>query len=527
MKETIKINLNAQLFDLDKDAYERLKRYLDSLELKFGKGTENAKEIIEDIESRIAELLNQKLTINKQVVSLTDITEIIEKLGTADEMGTPEENTETQSKSEFSDEAAANPRKRIYRDIDHSIIGGVAAGLANYFGIDSVWVRILFIVFTFFNLALIPFFHLSGIGLIAYLILWIIVPPARTTAQKLEMEGKPVNIDTIYESVNKEFGKVKTGMKNYSGSQEFRNTESALREIIRIFGQILLVFVKVIGAIIGVTLVIVLIFIFLSIIFGGFSIASLGIFDHFNFPELWNWQSLSLIAICTILVIFIPIIGISIKFIRWVFGLPAQNQIVSVVAATIWVIAVISLIVLLVNSDSHKLFRDNIRTNHTLNAPSGKPLYIEIKNPGMKMEYFEHYQIFNLDFYWNEDREIFMNEPELKISLSNDSLCHLQITKEYYHFEVGKVPDKYSSIAYYNWEVSDSVLLLDKYYTSDDEEIYRIPVVKLTLFIPEGKTIKYSDKIAELIISDKEDSSQLYAGNYTMKMTLNGLENLK
>jgi phage shock protein PspC (stress-responsive transcriptional regulator) len=519
MKETIKVNLNGQLFDLDNDAYERLKKYLNSLERKFGKNTTNGKEILEDIEARIAELLNSKLGSNRQVVILLDIEEIIGKLGTADEMDDAAEPLANANQSYENTEQPVGSRKRMYRDVDHKIIGGVCSGLGNYFNIDPIWMRLIFVGLFFL--------HLSGV--LIYIILWIAIPAAVTTAQKLEAQGKAVNIGTISESVNREFSNVKSGMKNFSNSQEYRNAESALHEILRVIGEILLVAVKVIGAIVGVSLVIALLFVILSLIFGGFSLASLGVFHHIHFPGFWNWQSLSLLAICLILVICIPIIALFVKFVRWIFGLPGQNQIISVFGATIWVLALISIIVLLSNNQNRGLFRDNVKSSYTISAPAANTLYLSMNKPEKWKDEYKHYQIFDFDFFWDDNKDEYLNEPELFIKKSNDGNCHLEVQRDFYHFEVGEVPDNLDKIARYDWIVNDSVLVLDKFYSSEDDEVYRLPKITLILYVPEGKTIQVSDDVVALLNKSqiKGIISFHSSGNVKLKVTSTGLEKIK
>jgi phage shock protein PspC (stress-responsive transcriptional regulator) len=197
MKETIKINLNGQLFDLDNDAYERLKNYLESLKSKFGASPDEAKEILEDIESRIAEILQEKLFEAKQVITLADINEIISLLGTAEDIEEPESEEESNARST---KAQYKSSKRFYRDPQNRVFGGVCSGLSAYFNVDPIWIRLLFVFLFFANLA----------GLIIYVVLWIVIPPAHSTGQRLEMQGKKVTINDIEDSVKKEYEKVKT-----------------------------------------------------------------------------------------------------------------------------------------------------------------------------------------------------------------------------------------------------------------------------------------------------------------------------
>ncbi len=151
---------------------------------------------------RISELLSEKLLSDKHVIGLKEIDEVIAV------MGQPEDYIiEDDSKAE-SNYQAYKKSKKLYRDKDKGVIGGVAAGLSHYLGIDVVWIRVILLLF-FFGF---------GTGILAYIILWIATPEAVTTSEKLEMTGEPVNISSIKNKVSEEFDNVTNKSKIYSSS---------------------------------------------------------------------------------------------------------------------------------------------------------------------------------------------------------------------------------------------------------------------------------------------------------------------
>jgi phage shock protein PspC (stress-responsive transcriptional regulator) len=194
MKITLSINLGGFSFNIDEDAYSELKRYLKNLELHFA-GEESSSEILSDIESRMAELFRTKLTSYKQVITIEDVNSVISVLGTPEDIS---EKEGTSARDKFSSPGY----HRMYRDPDHRMIGGVCAGMAAYWNMDPWIVRLIFVVITM----------LGGLGLLIYLILYIVLPEAKTTAQKIEMKGEPVNINNIKDSVKKEFDTVRKNM---------------------------------------------------------------------------------------------------------------------------------------------------------------------------------------------------------------------------------------------------------------------------------------------------------------------------
>jgi phage shock protein PspC (stress-responsive transcriptional regulator) len=194
MKLTVSINLRGYFFNIDEDAYAELKGYLRSLERHFAT-EESYSEILSDIETRIAEIFRTKLTTYKQVITIEDVSQAISVMGTPEDFS---ENDKKTTKEKFS----SSGYHRLYRDPDNRIIGGVCAGIGAYWDIDPVIVRIIFVLLTF----------IGGIGALVYIILYIALPEARTTAQKIEMHGEPVNIHNIKETVKKEFNEVRKKM---------------------------------------------------------------------------------------------------------------------------------------------------------------------------------------------------------------------------------------------------------------------------------------------------------------------------
>jgi phage shock protein PspC (stress-responsive transcriptional regulator) len=191
MKVTVNINLGGYAFNVDEDAYERLRQYMKTLEKEFSSES-SAAEIMTDIEGRIAELFKMRLNSYKQVITMKDVEEVMAILGTPEAI----------SGSGTSEERPPRSQRRIYRDPDRRIIGGVCAGLGAYFNWDPIIWRVLFGALVL----------AGGFGFALYLILWIVLPEAKTTAQKLEMRGDPVTIENIKESVKEEFETVKKKM---------------------------------------------------------------------------------------------------------------------------------------------------------------------------------------------------------------------------------------------------------------------------------------------------------------------------
>ncbi|MGE0090848.1 MAG: PspC domain-containing protein, partial [Bacteroidales bacterium] len=196
---TVTINLGGFIFHIDDDAYQILHSYLIAIERQFANETDS-KEIISDIESRLAELFTETLGNKKDVISKDDVAKVIAIMGEPHDFSVEDEQDNQSKRKNMTNYQTT---KRLYRDLENRILGGVCGGLGAYFNADPLLFRILFIII-FFGL---------GSGLIIYIILWIAIPEARTTAQKLEMRGEPITIENIKKAVREEFENVKNNMK--------------------------------------------------------------------------------------------------------------------------------------------------------------------------------------------------------------------------------------------------------------------------------------------------------------------------
>lgn len=197
MKRVVQINLGGHPITIDDDAYEHLARYLKAIDRSF-EDLDGHDEILQDIEIRIAELFHEKLK-GRLIVSMADVDAVIDVMGAPDTFkdGSGPISDQRQSKKKPEEEKFRfRPGKKLYRDPDNKIIGGVCSGLAAYFGIpDPVWVRLAFVLL----------FFTGGFGVLTYLVLLVIVPNATTAADKLAMRGEVVNIDTIANAIEKQF----------------------------------------------------------------------------------------------------------------------------------------------------------------------------------------------------------------------------------------------------------------------------------------------------------------------------------
>lgn len=196
MTRTISINLGGLLFHIDDQAYDTLQSYLSAIEKQF-KDEREKKDIMTDIELRVSELFSERINRQKDLITGEDVSAVIQIMGEPHDF-IEEDESAPQTKKE----RKKSRSKRMYRDPDNRMLGGVCSGLGSYFNLDPWFFRSLFILFTIFFLA----------GFIIYIILWVTIPEAVTTAQKLEMRGEAVTIESIKNTVKQEFDNVRKKM---------------------------------------------------------------------------------------------------------------------------------------------------------------------------------------------------------------------------------------------------------------------------------------------------------------------------
>jgi phage shock protein PspC (stress-responsive transcriptional regulator) len=391
MKKTVTVNISGIIFHIDEDAYDKLFDYLDEIR-GYLSSTEGKEEIIADVEARIAEMLQQKVSEFKQVINIEDVAEVISLMGEPAQFGA-EPGTENKKKREPSSTA-----KRFYRDPDNKVIGGVCSGIANYFHIDSLWVRIIFAV------ALLGF----GSGLLLYIFLWIITPEARTTAEKLEMRGETVNIYNIEKSVKEELSQLKKRFKNIkkkenlNSADERKNIHSGnfFERIVQLFITLLKVCVRVLVIIFGIVLIFIGIFLLTGFL-GTFirsgdviSVTNIGITKHsvVSFLQLVidSPAQTTMVTLGLILLVGIPLLMLIYNGIKMIFGFKSRFKIIGISAFSIWLTGLILCVFVFLKVLSDFSAKVVIPKKYNLTQSYKKHIYIDIKSNDSIENYMEY-----------------------------------------------------------------------------------------------------------------------------------------
>ena len=192
MKEITRIHLAKTPYDIELDAKEVLQKYLSEIKQMMG-----SEDTMYEIEARMVELLGERGVQNNGIITMSDVEDLRSKMGLPKEFSDSESTEDSQANLTPSN----SPAKRLMRDTDNAIFGGVCAGIAAYWGINPLWVRLLFIISPFITF---------GTALLVYIIIWISLPEAKTAAEKLQMRGEPVTLDSLKKAANNSESKYRT-----------------------------------------------------------------------------------------------------------------------------------------------------------------------------------------------------------------------------------------------------------------------------------------------------------------------------
>ncbi|MES2470838.1 MAG: DUF2807 domain-containing protein [Patescibacteria group bacterium] len=291
MKKALQITLSGSLFTIEEDAFERLRNYLDSIKAYFSK-IPDSQDVVEDIEARISEQLLENIQNHNNIVTINDVDNVMKSMGSIEEISgsTPED------KKKQTPEESTSPRK-LYRNGDDAVIAGVASGMAAYFNLDPLIMRIIFIILALFT---------SGGFVIVYIILALIIPKAVTAADKVKMRGGPVTLSSFKNTLEDQVDTMKAnGADLVSKGSPIRTwlekTFRFLGSIVRLIGRIAL-------KVLGVLLTLIPVFICIGLIFAAINLIFTVQSPYVDFPitQVIPIGLYYLFVIIAFLAIFIP-----------------------------------------------------------------------------------------------------------------------------------------------------------------------------------------------------------------------------
>lgn len=587
MKKIININFQGRVIPIEETAYDILKQYIESLRGYFAH-EEGRDEIINDIESRIAELFSDRLKRTTTCITDDDVNSVITSIGRPEDLeeaegpqpsvnnGTSAAGTQAnyhQSQQTFSG-------RRLYRAENDKIIGGVASGLASYFGIDPAIMRLLFVLFLFMGFGIllyiilwivvpsralvtnirkrlyrnpenrmvggvaggiaaylnidawipriiflapfilgilasifragwmnfdpVPNFFFNGFGgtlFIIYIVLWIVLPSANSATEKLEMRGEKVDLESIKKTVKEDLenfkgraeklgGEIKeraqqVGQEWKTAGQQFaaesgpivRRSRSGLGHAIGVLFKAFFLFIA------GV-IVFALVMALVAVLFSG-----VGAFPFKTFLLDGFWQNF-LAWSTLILFLGVPIIALLIWLIRRIMGVRSRNHYLGYTFGSLWILGLVSAILLSGMIARNFRSKTSVKDELPISQPTSDKLLVKVMQGNVKYYGSDWFGFDgNMPFFSKNEDSIMMNTIRVKLIKSNDSLYHIYSVK----FSNGNTPAIAENLAYrinFNVQQKDSTLYLPVGFSITQRDKFRNQQVMLVVEVPVGKRIE-------------------------------------
>ncbi|MBI3511496.1 MAG: PspC domain-containing protein [Bacteroidetes bacterium] len=533
MKKTFTINISGIIFNIDDDAYEKLRDYLSKVSNRFSE-EEGRSEIMADIESRIAEILNERVGTSKQVVVMNDVDHVIGLMGAPEDMGDGEPEKEKQDKEEENNNRERDQlhsRRRLYRDPDDKVIGGVCSGLGYYFDVDPVWIRIGFAVI----------FFAFGTGLLFYLLLVIIIPKAETTSEKLEMRGEPVDLNNISRSIREEFDGVKKKVKDFGNETKRRGSrwrdetrdwsrrnrtrdgfEDFFHGVFRIFGRV-----------VAFALIFFGIIFLIGLLTSTFSLAHFS--THLFGRTVRNFFSdgfhYTIAVIAVFLAFGIPILMMIYKGIRMMFRIQRRDRAIGITALVLWIAGIV--LVIFSGISVARSFSEQTSVHEIVHLPDAHADTLVLRaDIDKEMENTDYFSPWNKRHHIERRSALFsMNGEDLKLGFPKLSIVpSTSDSIELVVFRSAHGWNKQDALVnakaiLYPVEVKNNTLIFPDHFTIGNGATWRGQDVYVELRLPVNEVIDLNSSLEE-ILNEADNTSNAIPGqmlNRRWKMTAEGL----
>jgi len=485
MNKTVSINLAGIFFHIDEDAYQNLKNYFKAIK-KSLQNSEGESEILADIEGRVSELFSERIKSSQHVISNKEVDEIVSIMGQPEDYKIDEALFEESPEQEKSD----IHKRRLFRDSDGAYVGGVSAGLGHYFGIDPLLIRLVWVLLIFG----------AGMGPLLYVILWILIPAAKTTAEKLAMMGKPVTISNIEKKVQEEFENVKASLervKNSVNSDKINDLGSTIQSKSRSFFETLCdiamflfkLFFKAIGLLFIVVSISALIGFFISLLTVG--IADAVHFPGLDFADLVNSSTLPLwlVSILALLIAGIPIVFLLLLGLRMVSSrTPQLNRYTKLALLGVWIIVLITLITLSLKLASDYRINASVTEQSELPVTSQDTLFLEMKGNPLYSKYLYRDNDLEIIYDAQNTKRIYGSNVRLIVRSTKDSIGSISVEKIALGSDYFNAKNRAEKLEY-DYEFKNNTLFLNGYFLTDIDNKYRGQNVEVILTLPIGSVL--------------------------------------
>src|SRR5690606_33722635 len=412
--------------------------------------------------------------------------------------------------------------KKLYRDIDNKYIGGVSSGLGHYFGIDALWVRLIWILLTIFS---------WGGFVFIYILLWILIPEAVTTAQKLAMGGETVNISNIEKKVKEGFEDVAEKVKNVDYEKVGNRVKDGSKSFFNTIADIIMFFFKVIGKFIGIILIITGASGIVALFVGLFTV---GILDVVHIPGMDFYYLVNSTNTPVWLVSFMVFFALGIPFFFLMYlglkilvnNLKSIGNIAKFTLLGMWIISIILLTVFGIRQAAAQAYSGNVTVERTLEFERADlPIKISFESSDLddRVNNIGINRVV-LDYTEQGEEVLVSGDVRLIMRTSNDSLIHFETRKSANGSSFKNATDTADKINY-SYTIKDNTLFLDEFLTTAKENKFRDQEIRNYLYLPKGTIIQYDNSPRQCWSSrtnNDQDMDGCQIAEYVWEMGNNG-----
>ena len=504
MNKTISINLGGFFFHIDEDAFSKLTRYLDAV--KRSLSPEGREEVIKDIESRIAELFQEKIKNEKQVIGSKEVDDMIVIMGQPEDYKIDDEpkNSFNSSNYNYSNNGGT---KKLYRDKDNAIIGGVLSGISQYIGVDPIWLRI-------FMAILLVFF---GTGFFIYIILWIIIPEARTTTQKLEMRGMPINITNIEKKVKEGIDDISSKISDIDTEKVMYNVKNSSQRVGSTIEDIFTTILKIIGKLLGGFIVLVTSVSLIGLLIGTIFMFFSSTLDHVHMPwneylrasnytdfPMWILYIFSFFA-AAIPVFFFFILGLKLL----VNNVKSIGSYAKYSLLGLWILSIVFLVYFGLRQASEVSRESKIVEKREIILTPNDTLKINMKYNDFYTKSVYRRTDFKFVVDENDKEIIYSNNVKIHLMKTDESKTYIQIEKVANGSSFNDAKERARNIVY-NFDIQGNIINLDNYLITARDNKFRDQEVHIYIYIPKGTVIFPNETISDYLTNHNSDIDMYY-----------------
>jgi len=507
MNKTVSIHLAGTQFYIDETAYQKLSDYLDKIKKKFS-DVQERQEIMADIEARIAELFLEKVKNERHVVQMEDIEEVIKIMGKPDDYVGDSEDDFTERES-----YSGQIPKKLYRDPDHKVLGGVSGGLAHYFNIDVVWVRLIWVLLVLAGL---------GSGIIVYIVLWAILPEAKSTSEKLAMKGISANIENIERKVKKKFDEVTDKINQADFKKTGESVKEGVKSGLEGLGDVIAGLVRFVVKAIGVLLMIIAmsVLVAMTVTFFVFLFVNAGstpwgmIIEQTSYTDIPTW----LIILAVFLAVCIPFFYLFQSGLSLLAGKTKSiGSVANIGLLSIWVLSVAALVSIGLREAQWTVFQEESTSEISRTLAKSDTLVV---NLNQSSENYNRRNRFLGVFVKDKNKYAVLNRNiQFHLKSSVDSTAVLEIIR------TAQGPDEKTAATYaeqidFPVEIKGDTLVLSDYFLSKLSRKGQNEKIRVNLYLPENTVIKLDPDVKRIYTQHDGDLSYISFDQFGEFLTL-------